>query len=415
MTPPSYDPSNILVWKTRMSIYLQTLGLHTFLAATKKCYLGNLIHIRANAQALEAIRSTLPKDYLLHVSNIDSAFVVWNKLTTTTTTSELQEQIQEEESSGESEPQCFMVQGNDSLEVHSESHLDSDDACSSCDDIVDPHALNEELSIVCEKLIENYKILKKKSLGIEKENKDLHTRLDIVLQEKVEVYNERDSLRSQLELALKENNLLKSKNDCNEVLKNNDILSSKVEFVLKENDSLKREIVFISKELEICLSKNNSLKNDMSSHVYHASVASSSRLPNACTSSSKINDDICMLKKKVDCLGSTMSQCAMNHTRLETLLRKKQVPSFMHAHPPRHTHAPHGHHHTYAHVYTCTHCGRKGHLAKFCFDRLHVNNLANKKKFVWVRDETNSHGPKRQWVPKTTPPIFDVGVDSHMT
>ena len=78
----------------------------------------------------------------------------------------------------------------------------------------------------------------------------------------------------------------------------------------------------------------------------------------------------------------------------------------MHAHPPRHTHAPHGHthQHMYAHVYTCTHCGRKGHLAKFCFDRIHVSNLAN--KFVWVREGTNPHGPNKIWVPKTTPRVF---------
>ena len=105
----------------------------------------------------------------------------------------------------------------------------------------------------------------------------------------------------------------------------------------------------------------------------------------------------------------------MNHTRLEFLVRKKQVPTIMHAHPTRHTHASHGHHHNtmYAHVYTCTHCGRMGHLAKFCFDRLHASNLVT--KFVWVREGTNPHGPKKVWVPKITPPIFDVGVGSHMT
>ena len=170
MTPPSFDPSNIDIWKYRMSMYLKTLGLHVFLAATKRCYLGDSNHIGANAQALEAIRSTLPKDYLMCVSNFGSAFAVWNKLTTTTT-SKLQLPIQEEESSGESNSQCFMVQGNDSLEVHSETSLDSDDDASSSNDHIDAHALNEELSIVCEKLIEKYKILKKKSLGIEKENK----------------------------------------------------------------------------------------------------------------------------------------------------------------------------------------------------------------------------------------------------
>ena len=171
MTPPSFDPSNIVVWKYRMSMYLKTLGIHVFLAATKKCYLGNCNHIGANAQALEVIRSTLPREYLMRVSNFDSAFAVWNMLTTTTTTSKLQLPIQPEESSGESDSQCLMVQGNDSLEVHSESQLDSNDCASSSNDYVDPHALNEELSIVCEKLIEKYNLLKKKSLGINNEIK----------------------------------------------------------------------------------------------------------------------------------------------------------------------------------------------------------------------------------------------------
>ena len=164
-SPPMFDVSNIDTWKYKMSIYLQTLGLHVYLAATKKCYLGTSNHIGANAQALEAIRSTLLKDYLMLVSNLDSAFAVWNKLTTTTT-SKLQLQIQQEkESSGdESESQCLMVQGNDSLEVQSESQLDSFDASSSCDEYVDANALNEELSIMCEKLIEKYKVLKKNEI-----------------------------------------------------------------------------------------------------------------------------------------------------------------------------------------------------------------------------------------------------------
>ena len=120
-----------------------------------------------------------------------------------------------------------------------------------------------------------------------------------------------------------------------------------------------------------------------------------------------------MLKKSVDYLGSTLSHCVSSHTRLESMFRKKQIPS-LHAHHPRHTHAPHGHtHHMYAHVYTCTHCGRKGQLAKFFFDRLQNVNLA--KKFVWVRKGTNPHGSKRVWVPNITPIVFDVGVGSRMT
>jgi len=75
LTPPMFDVSNIDMW-FRMSMYLKTLGLHVFLAATKKSYLGNSKHIEANAQALEALRSTLNKEYLMMVSNCDSAFAV---------------------------------------------------------------------------------------------------------------------------------------------------------------------------------------------------------------------------------------------------------------------------------------------------------------------------------------------------
>ena len=68
----------------------------------------------------------------------------------------------------------------------------------------------------------------------------------------------------------------------------------------------------------------------------------------------------------------------------------------------------------YARVYTCTHCDRKGHLAKFCFDRLYSSKFANKN--VWVPIVTNPHRPKRKiWEPKSPPLIFDVGVSSHKT
>ena len=52
-------------------MYLKTLGLHVFLAATKKSYLGNSKHIEANAQALEALRSTLNKESLCSVEHVD--------------------------------------------------------------------------------------------------------------------------------------------------------------------------------------------------------------------------------------------------------------------------------------------------------------------------------------------------------
>ena len=119
----------------------------------------------------------------------------------------------------------------------------------------------------------------------------------------MEISNEKDSLKSKLELALKENKILKNKNDCNDILKKNENLSSKLDFVVKKNDYLKNKIDLISKDLDVSLNENKKLKINMDSHVCHASVASHSSSHIACTSSSRIDNDICLLKKSVDCLG----------------------------------------------------------------------------------------------------------------
>ena len=103
----------------------------------------------------------------------------------------------------------------------------------------------------------------------------------------------------------------------------------------------------------------------------------------------------------------------MNHKKLESIFRKKYAPH-IHAHKIWHTHVHHLHtRDLYAHVHTCTHCGHTGHLVKFYYDRINVSNFAN--KFVWVRKGANPHGPKKIWVPKVTPTLFDVGVGFHLT
>ena len=97
------------------------------------------------------------------------------------------------------------------------------------------------------------------------------------------------------------------------------------------------------------------------------------------------------------------------------MFHKKHAPH-IHAHYPRHTphvHHDHTHSHMYARVYTCTHCGRKGHLARFCYDRLNFVNFASNN--VWVRKGANFHGPNKIWVPKFTPIVYDVGVGSRLT
>ena len=97
--------------------------------------------------------------------------------------------------------------------------------------------------------------------------------------------------------------------------------------------------------------------------------------------------------------------------------QKKQV-SHVHAHHPQHIYAhfvrhDHTHSHVHTKVYKCTDCGHKGHLVKFCYDKINAINFANKN--VWVPNHANPRGPKRKWVPKSPPFVFDVGVGSHMT
>ena len=69
--------------------------------------------------------------------------------------------VEKESSGDESDQHCYMVQGNNSLEIYSDTLLDVSTS-SFCNECMDAHASNEELSIVCEKLLSKYKVLKKK-------------------------------------------------------------------------------------------------------------------------------------------------------------------------------------------------------------------------------------------------------------
>ena len=102
------------------------------------------------------------------VSHCDSAFAVWNTLTSPAL--QTTKYVEEKSSEDASEQACYMVQGNDSLEVHSDTQLD-DCVSSLGDDIMDAHTLNEELSIISENLLEKYQVLKKKSFKLKEENK----------------------------------------------------------------------------------------------------------------------------------------------------------------------------------------------------------------------------------------------------
>ena len=92
-----------------MNAYLKTLGLHVYLATTKKSYLDNDKHIEVNTQALHALSHTFSKEHLSIVSHCDSAFTVWNTLTSPE--QQTTNNVEKEFSGDESDQAYFMVQG----------------------------------------------------------------------------------------------------------------------------------------------------------------------------------------------------------------------------------------------------------------------------------------------------------------
>ena len=73
----------------------------------QETYFGNAKYIEANAQALNALKHTLSKEYWSIVSHYDSAFAMWNILTSP----ELQttKNVEKESCREESDQACFMV------------------------------------------------------------------------------------------------------------------------------------------------------------------------------------------------------------------------------------------------------------------------------------------------------------------
>ena len=117
-----FDILNIQIWKVKMSLYLKALGIHVYLATTNDAYCLNGKNIEANAKALHAIKSTLNDDYLSRISNIDSAFVAWN-IITSLGEKDLYYAGSDSDVGSDTSNACFMVQGDDPLEVNSESDV----------------------------------------------------------------------------------------------------------------------------------------------------------------------------------------------------------------------------------------------------------------------------------------------------
>ena len=116
------------------------------------------------------------------------------------------------------------------------------------------------------------------------------------------------------------------------------------------------------------------------------------------------------------CFGTTLKKCAFDMNKFSSMFPKGKTQRKYTSHTSHTQHeklAQHTHTHQYKHafiyskVYTCAQCGYKGHLAKFCYAKLHMLN-----KNIWVRESSNSIGPKKIWVPKNTPNLINIGMST---
>ena len=119
MSPPTFDILNIQTLKVKMFLYLKSLGIDIYLATIKDSYL------EANSKIIHALKSTLNDDYLCRVANLDSTFIIWNIIVS------LGEQEQyyagsDSDVGSKASNVYYMVQGDNPLEVTTESEVDED-------------------------------------------------------------------------------------------------------------------------------------------------------------------------------------------------------------------------------------------------------------------------------------------------
>ena len=119
--------------------------MHVYLATTNKLHIDNGKHLEANIQAMEALRHTLSKKHLSLISHCDSTFAVWNTLTSPKV--QTAHVLEKESNRDESDQACFMVQGNDSLEVISDTQLD--DSCSEGRSVLNSEIEGFRVNLLC--------------------------------------------------------------------------------------------------------------------------------------------------------------------------------------------------------------------------------------------------------------------------
>ena len=252
MSPPTFDILNIQTWKVKMSLYLKALGIHAYLATTNNDYCSNSKYIEANAKALHALKCTLNDDYLSRVSNIESAFVAWN-IITSLGEKDLYYAGSDSDVGSDTSNKCYMVQGDNPLEVTSES--EDEDATMSYD----------ELNSFCQLLLERYDIIKKENKNLKKDIACMHVEHDSFRGNIACLEKDNKNLKKNIDCMHVENDSFRNKLAClekeNKVLKNENVsLFSKLNDLCEGNTILKDKIDLVEKQKEIVFQENKSLK-----------------------------------------------------------------------------------------------------------------------------------------------------------
>ena len=151
-------------------------------------------------------------------------------------------------------------------------------------------------------------------------------------------------------------------------------LKSKHKNLKKEHDGSISKLNLISNEKDIALEKLNKAKHDLL--VF--------KNKHACDSS--FNEEINVLKNCMDCLSTTLSECASHTHKLANLCCKSNGFKNDFA-KPQPAHKQH------KHIYHCKCCGRDGHIALFCYNRV-ANSMGRDPR---VFGQRNPWAPKTQW------------------
>ena len=269
-----------------------------------------------NKLLLEYLLNAFDSSFSNKFVHFDSAYKLWKFIEAHQGDLEAIQQALKDSSSSSCGASCTRPQEDNSCVV-SDSDFDND---LSIDELACAY---ERLSHAYTKLQNNFIDLKSKHVDLKSDHESLASKLDIVVKENA---------------ILKENNELLS-------LENNNMSSSIASLTHANNDAMI--------EVETIRNEFSSFKKD---HV------SSTSISNACMHNDKLNH----VKNHISCFDSALNTCIDNHKKLMNKCAKSSAITYK---------SPTHYAHLYSKVYKCSICGRKGHLAKFCYDAHKYKNV----------------------------------------